>query len=66
MRCKCCDILFQYVPDRKNIDGITFIEYLCKNCLSAVNDKYKYTVDHRYVLEDAEEGVTDPLPNSEF
>ena len=66
-RCKSCDVKLKYVDyaikPRELQEDIPeeLEEELCVSCVGLAFFPYVYSVDHRFVLEDAKDGLTEPL-----
>jgi len=52
--CRACDRQLLMIRDKKNAKGE--LEDLCGLCRSASFAQYNYLNDHRYVLQDAQDG----------
>lgn len=64
MRCKSCNYLF---PIRTTVkENKKILESMCSTCRKASRDIYRYTEDHQFVLENAEEGLTEPIPTEDY
>jgi len=66
-RCKGCDVSLLMVTNKRSKDARSELEDLCGMCRSASFGNYNYSYDHRYVLQDAEDGdVSQPYDCSGY
>lgn len=64
-RCKSCNDILEIIVEH-DIDGEIVLEDLCGNCREAAASEYNYVYDHQFVLEDAEEGLKEPINTENY
>ena len=63
-RCVACNEPFLFIADHPHKPGD--LDDMCQRCKAIARSEYRYTEDHEFLLEDAEEGVTEMKDMSNY